>query len=323
MRPLIVTAIPVLLAVGGCSSSGGIPSSFGSGGPGSPGPSPTIDAGSSGGDDGGGEPIGGDDGGIASGGGGDAGTIARQGQITLQSQSDTYAGAVYQEGFVAAAFDVVWTAPGPSGCTRQSFGDCTVTLCDSTRKPQSGATEVSAGVVSVGGGLQPAQLTDSPPGNYSTLSFSDGAFFRGGELLTASATGAVVPPFTLSVQDPSAVTVTSTTAPQGQMWHIPRSAPLTLDWIGATAGSVVVVLTATNNLDQSNTVRCSFSGQDSSGQIPMEALSLMPSAPGTIEVESFDTAETTLTGGWHIVLESLIPALDSTGAVFMAETKLD
>ncbi len=200
-------------------------------------------------------------------------------------------------GSLSASFQATGTVIAPPGCTVTTVGACQVSaLCDLSL-PDTSCNSPSAGVISVeddaDAGSSMNMITPNPPnaappslggggGWYAGLGFADAPSFLGGDFLTVTAAGGVVPAFGASLVTPSYVTLTEPAPPNdggsSGDYVIATSSDLAVSWNGGEADATVhVVVSASQNSPAPNTyvADCAFDGLAGQGVVPRAALSLL------------------------------------------------
>jgi hypothetical protein len=199
-------------------------------------------------------------------------------------------------GSVSVAFQPTGTVIAPYGCTMTTVGACqTRALCD-LELPDDSCNSPNAGTVSLedrgdaGSSIsltRPNPPNSGPPslggggGWYPPHSFS-GPPFVGGDVLTVTAEGGVVPAFFAQLVAPSYVSLIEPAPPYDGgsygNYAIATSSDLAVSWTGGEAdASVHVVLTGGQNTPLPNTflVDCAFDASAGQGLVPRAALSLL------------------------------------------------
>lgn len=127
-------------------------------------------------------------------------------------------------------------------CSSSKVGGCDVQECVPTG---AGVEHASAGLLRVTGGHPKDGVTfvgQDPtcfPGcNAYAVTTPSGAWWEGGETLTAFAPGAGVPAFSASVTAPRAITVTAPICDELAGCNVSRASDLTVSWTGGEATSV-------------------------------------------------------------------------------------
>ncbi len=210
---------------------------------------------------------------------------------------ENYSTASSQPGSLSASFQATGTVIAPPGCTVTTVGACQVSaLCDLSL-PDTSCNSPNAGVISVeddeDAGSSTNMIAPTPPnsappswggggGWYPGLGFLGAPPFLGGDSLTVTAAGAVVPAFGASLVTPSYVTlIEPARANDGGSvgdYVIATSSDLAVSWNGGEADATVhVVVTALQNSPAPNTyvADCAFDGLAGKGVVPGAALSLL------------------------------------------------
>ncbi len=267
-------------------TAGGTSTPTGSGGSGGP---PSQGTGGSSGSGSGGSGGAGGSGGSGETGGSGGGNQPISGGVSAFSYS----------GGGQAGYDVGAGFGPDSGCTDMTFGPCDIGTC------AAATSNPNAGTITVMGGTQAVTLTPGSDGSYTDATGTT-ALWNGGETLTISASGGMVPAFMGSVQAPAPVTVNQL---GGAAWpaatatvNVSRATDLVVTWT-ATTGSVLIGIA--NN---TSGMTCVFDGSAGTGTIPAAALGQLAAGMAELDVS---------TGGHQMVMAGSVPVdLDlATGAV--------
>lgn len=179
---------------------------------------------------------------------------------------------------VVAAFAL----PPGAGCTVPvDVGGCQYVSCDYTGA--SSGFAASAGTIQIDGTSPPITLTSGayvvPP--------TSGKLWSGGETLSATSTGGVVPPFALSMVAPDAITITAPPWPGPvNPLVVDKSKSLVISWSAGAVGNVQIVLGDDAQASNSVTVTCTFDETAGSGSIDPAAFApLVASASPWVNVD--------------------------------------
>jgi hypothetical protein len=156
-------------------------------------------------------------------------------------------------------------------------------------------TPVGAGAVSISG---PSGTLALPSSMNQYFAMVPGLKYTGGEALTFSATGDVVPAFSTVITFPANVTVTS---PVPTAVH---KSGLMATWM-PTTGSVVIRLTHFPGNSQGNFVNCTFDGSSGSGTVPSTALAELVSGKNASLTIATATELQSTAGAYAIQAEAL------------------
>jgi hypothetical protein len=207
------------------------------------------------------------------------------------------------------------------GCQVQTVGACQVTSCAGLASGDGGAggdggavagSVVSAGTLSMTGGTGPiALMPDTTTGFYSYSSAYPvgGPTVAGGDTLTVTASGAIVPAFTAHFVMPNDITVTSPVPPVPPMLFgsvaVLRSSDLPIAWTGGGAGVVEVALGQKSGGGLTS-ITCLLPAAGGSGAIPAAALAgLTPTPAGGMSgayftINSSSDVVTVNPSGWQV-----------------------
>ena len=207
------------------------------------------------------------------------------------------------------------------GCTRSQDGDCSLLICPPSGAGGAGGADgaggsppmTDAGVITITGGSKTVTLV---PANGAYAVVSDNTLlFHGGETLTLSAVGNVVPAFTGILTAPDSPTLTAPALPPvlSSPLVIPRSQPLQFSWSMPANDTILVVI---NSGDSASTgtgrVACNFAGSKGSAAIPAADLQMLPAGAGNLGVQAFDMQMITA-GSYGIGFEASSSMNDAKG----------
>jgi hypothetical protein len=213
-----------------------------------------------------------------------------------------------------------------TGCAiylADSSGTCTIEVCSGKMYPLA-----SAGALEVTGGTYPLALAQGKGGVYSPLADRDASdagdagdaglpsLWLGGEELTVTATGDVVPPFAARVVTPSEIMI-QTPRPE----RLLRQAPFAISWLGASAGDVVV------DIEQPSAqppfyFECRFDVGAGVAVVPTEALGLLPPGPATLSI-STENRGSVVAGSWLVKTFARTHAADLEGHEYAEPVTLE
>ena len=235
------------------------------------------------------------------------------GIINLAVSSATLGSTSLKSTSVTASF---FDGPGRSDCTTSQLGACTTSVCPSgvsTGGGAGGMPQPDAGSISVAGGSRAVSLSPKADGTYAQTD-STYALWNGGETLTVSGAGGLVPMFSATVTAPALnAQLTAPTAPTpGAALNIARGTDLTLRWTGA--GNTTLDLTLGNNpgAGSYSSVTCSFPASAGSATVPAAALATVPAGPGLFVLFITNTTPFAA-GGYDIKLKASASPLGSSG----------
>jgi len=165
-------------------------------------------------------------------------------------------------------------------CTVRTEGDCTILQCGSAGADGGTFKYLSAGTLTVSGGLLPAPgVTLEPDADNNYLAAGNINPWHAGQQLTVKGGGGQIPIFEVSVSAPTTVTLTSPAMPDlGAKITISRTTPLEVHWSGEQTekqiGITSQVLTPTG--DTTAFVGCHFAASETSRTIPASILGVLP-----------------------------------------------
>jgi hypothetical protein len=185
----------------------------------------------------------------------------------------------------------------PDTCTGSSYGACTVTSCP----PASPVSQVSAGIITITGTTPTLAVTLDSDGGYAIEKGDEPvAIWNGGETITASAPGSVVPPFTLSGVAPAPLDVQTPVLPSSGPIPVDRTAGLAFTWASNGGGTVMISLTVAPIV-----ITCQLPQAPGGGVVPKAALQQLPaSTQGTLSVTATGYFPQNV-GGWALTLQLL------------------
>jgi hypothetical protein len=220
-------------------------------------------------------------------------------------------------GTISIAFQAAGTAIAAPGCKTAMVGACEVsTGC--TIAPDTSCNAPNAGAVSFDdqGDTSSSTTTLSPNapniapaslggggGWYPQALFSGAPPFVGGDLLTVTAEGGVVPAFVATIVTPSPVTLIAPAPPADGgsfgTYAIATADDLAVSWTGGESGATVhVVLTG-----GVTTVDCVFDATTGQGTVPQASLSLLQGRPGSFIVYQ-NRVSTVQTGTYAVQIDA-------------------
>jgi hypothetical protein len=188
-------------------------------------------------------------------------------------------------------------------CSTDLVGPCAILFCLYDHR-----TEVSAGAITVHGGLQgPVTLTPSgaAPNHVDYYANFDPSqpLFAGGEVLAVHAAGDVVPPFDATVTAPATATLTE---PSAASVSIDTAADYTLEWTGGSESAAVHVSAVESDaIPEGVDVTCRFPGAGATGSatIPAGTLAFMVGWQyGNMYLSTYAETPLALPGSWNVVV---------------------
>jgi hypothetical protein len=186
---------------------------------------------------------------------------------------------------------------------------------------------VSAGAVTVTQGPMAVTLLPNPAngggpdGSGVVYEPTAAPWLAPDETVTVSADGATVPPFSVSLQLPSVVTLTQ--PPPSSSWTIDRSVDFPVAWTGGSTGSVTLGIQA-NGGGTAIDVECTFAAESGGGAFPASLLAyLLPTTPGadgsvdTASVSGYveDGLQLLVGGRWNISVEAQSSQFSATATI--------
>jgi hypothetical protein len=236
---------------------------------------------------------------------GDGGSSPRlgRGSVLIQQYDHGVSGELTTFS-VQASF---YKEPEYSGCKESDVGSCHITDCRSL-DPDGGPPYefVSAGVIQVTGAGEPISLIPNGSGPYTAV-WEEEPRLAGGETLTLSAAGDVIPAFQGSLLGVTPVTLTSPALPASGNLAVSTKADFNFTWTGGTGGIVSATLMRDSGADRLE-ITCSFPDTAGSGAIPASALAaIAPGSNGSFVLQGGDM-ETLDVSGWAVSLVLQIPA---------------
>ncbi|HYP86620.1 MAG TPA: hypothetical protein VEQ59_00665, partial [Polyangiaceae bacterium] len=179
--------------------------------------------------------------------------------------------------------------PDPSACSRETFGDCTISKCP-TPDPNApadpsptAAVGLEAGTITITTDTDVFSATGQPITNQLNYSFDTTGNVSGGEQVQISASGGLVDAFTAQIQMPLAplLMMPTVTAAQGEIEvRVPRTADFTLDLDArGTAQTLVLVVAPPPMVTNKAALTCQFDAAKGTATFPSGALTQL--AAGT------------------------------------------
>ena len=198
-------------------------------------------------------------------------------------------------------FDAIFNYVGQSICTETPGGACILSTC--TPQMVFGGGD-DAGNLTIAGGSIPTGRTVSNMGNGVYSDAAMGSWFTGGQTLTVSASGGMVPAFgPQPVTAPPFAELTSPQVPDAGVIVIPTSADLTLSWTAGQSGATWTITMGYETSDKS--LECGWDASLGQGTIPQAMLGLLVAGgSGPATANYGQTMTTTFTAGMYDVTES-------------------
>ena len=197
-------------------------------------------------------------------------------------------------------------APGSEiACTVSSEAGCEITVCDASKPGNGGGPveQMSAGTISIAGGLRPITLDY----DYGEDRYEDSGAtapepaFNGGEMLTLSAAGDEVPMFDTTFAAPSHVTVTEPDFNAMGSFDVSLSNDLAIAWTGGTVEDVTALLDAEEGLLRVMAL-CTWPASAGGGNIPTAVLgNFSAGMSGVLSINGTMTT-TVQSGDWPITI---------------------
>lgn len=207
---------------------------------------------------------------------------------------------------VSAEFMQGFTAPAP--CTESPQGGVVIRRC-----PVGAPSDLSprsAGTLSITGGLAPVSLVPNAQSVYP-LATGLQSLWNGGQMLTVSASGAVVPAFTTTLQAPGAVRVSAPVLPAAPArLTVPRNAPLMFSWTGGT--STVQITLIQTSATTSTALAGSFAASAGSAVLAPAALAQLTPGDAVLVVQTVSAVKVQA-GLWPVDVVLTALGTDSAG----------
>ena len=201
----------------------------------------------------------------------------------------------------------------PSGCTEKVDGACTIKHCPPSLDP---IQYRRAGQLTIAGGARNYSLAPTDSGAYGKVD-NAGPPFAGGDKITLTAAGDLVPAFSIEAVAPFQIVAEQPKIVGGAL-SVSASKPLALAWSGSPGGDVLGVLTRYSSSGEVTTAYCRFAGEAGTGQLPQAVVQTVAQAVGdTITFGMISRNQTTkLVGGYSVQLNlTFAPTNVALGAV--------
>lgn len=261
-------------------------------------------------------------------GGGDADTavvLPPDGVLrTSRIWADQYAFGGIETGAAGAQF--FDQEPSPVSSTTEDLGGgCTMTTAQLLVEPGMGAFPQyrDAGDIRIEGGAAPIDIVRSGTSFYDSVT-TDTRLWDGGAALTITAAGgADIDPFSVSVEAPATIQVTSPTLNLGGAppIDVDRSADLTVTWMAGTGGEDVSVRVIGPEVEgePNVTIECRFAPAAGTGTVPAAALGRINRAGMGILGVDVSSERTIAAGAWgNVSIEMSAAAVWATGNRYLA-----
>ncbi len=212
-------------------------------------------------------------------------------------------------------------ASGPASanpCVITTSSNCTTTVCTSDGGlSETVVTLSSAGTLSIAGTLVDGGISLMPRTNGTYYDQLNTQLWAGGETLTLSATGAVVPAFSAqTVVAPLDIVVTAPSCATNNCGTLSRSTPLTVSWTGGGSSTVDVDLTVNDSVNlRVGKILCTFPASAGTGVIPTGVLATVPAGQGFLTIKP--TGSTSFAAGAWMV--SIIAIGQGVGGLVMVQ----
>jgi hypothetical protein len=228
----------------------------------------------------------------------------------------------------SGAFDQFFDGPVPArtDCIVMTAGPCTYQVCPGLAPSQPQPNQVDPGEITIAGPIHSNTLRNNA--RVGQIIFDGLAIFHGGDVLSISSRGNVVPPFSSTIVAPSRPVLTQPAADPSEFTVagdvlFDRTQPFTLQWTGGDVGTLgfTLVNTIDNFIDPqeggptiNEQLQCAFPAADQQGVIPAEALAFMhPGTPTTVDCGpncSFISGP-----GFELVVDNIVVVTDGAWAV--------
>lgn len=251
-------------------------------------------------------------------GGGSGYESFKSGSISLMQMSLSVGGTEIITATASAGFGITTFASGERPnvdipCETTTVGNCTLLECETSESDAGGGegqstyTKVSAGTVKITGLSEDLQLKDDGKGTYTPVSGTS-RLWSGGEKLVASAPGGgEVPEFSIELDAPSSITVTSPALELGEALNASRSSDLELEWQDGEEGEVTVYVIDVD--DTTRTISCTVPA-DAGGVVIDESLLSDFGDEGALSV-TLTSATTKVVDGWSLSFSAGDPVVSA------------
>ena len=194
----------------------------------------------------------------------------------------------------------------------QAIGACDVVQCLT-----SSPSLVSGGVVTITGAAQPITLTPGAMDQYAQF-MTTSPLFAGGEMITFTTAGAMVPALSKTIRAPAKATITLPTRPPMMSPYlvVNRGQDFTVTWSGGGSGKVQVAL---NNQLADHRVFCRFDASAGTGKVPSAVLATFALGEGSYAMATVSQDEA-IAGDWAIDVSAYFNAVWPDSAIVSGPT---
>lgn len=241
----------------------------------------------------------------------EASSVVNVGSIFAISDGRPFDGGVKASSRAGAYF--VRRESSASVNASKPVGPCLVEIFGSMAAPFE--TALSAGTVSITGGLRTVELVPKANKTYATVEDTNQGLWNGGESLTFAAAGSGdggVPAFSTSLIAPSRITLTSP-APSGGVLNVAKSGGVRATWTGTSSGEVTLYFDAAKT-SEAVSATCTFDAALGAGDVPAAAFADFPTGEGTFDFFVKKVASATAGSVEVKVTTSSALVLDTDGA---------
>lgn len=214
----------------------------------------------------------------------------------------------------AGAVFAIGAKPDEEVTSRTTFGPC---VAESIKAATgSDGTNVSAGKLTITGGLDSIEIAPGTDGTYEAKTSTATALWKGGEKLTAKVEGAGVPAFEGTLTAPGLLAISmpslSPVDAGDNLLSVNRAADLHVMWSGSSSGTVVIYF-ATTSASEVRTLTCRFSPAAGSGHITKEALATLIPGDGFFDMYVEEQVKPTVKD-WDVSFTVSTSTNDGAGA---------
>ena len=246
-------------------------------------------------------------------------TYAGYGSVFVYLTHMVVASTSYDSSTVGAAFHEAVTQPTGATCVVTPIGECVVTACSGTASTGTTPPEDAAGTVTISGGSEVISLmTDT--GSHQTQTTAS-LWWKGGDTVAISSTGATVKAFSGSLTIPEQVVVSAPYLPEQGAVQLTRASGLSLAWQGGAHGEAVFVIAA-GTAGSSASATCRYPATHTQATIPSSVLMLLPAGAATFSASTQSRTEQTV-GTWLVSYTSYFNAVYDTGRMAAGQLQLD
>lgn len=243
--------------------------------------------------------------------------VFKGGSVSLMQMSLSVGGteittATASAGFGITAFDGSNGSPDvDTPCETTTVGKCTLMECEAigdagAGQGQSTYTKASAGNVKITGLSADVELVDNS-GTYAAVSGTS-RWWNGGEKLVASAPGGdEVPKFSLELEAPALITMTSPSVELGEAVSMSRSTDFEVAWEDGEEGDVTLYVIDADDANRS--ISCTVPA-DAGGVVIDESLLSDFSDEGALTV-TLSSATSKVVDGWTLSFSAGVPVVSA------------